>query len=72
MSDLVGNPEDRFSRVEAHMIFPLSLNMPLFFQNSLRELTVSPNKSVSRRCNYVDADHIKSTNTWGRVSQILR
>ena len=43
-----------------------------FFQNSLRELTVSPNKSVSRRCNYVDADHIKSTNTWGRVSQILR
>ena len=42
-----------------------------FFQNSLRELTVSPNKSVSR-CNYVDADHIKSTNTWGRVSQILK
>ena len=54
------------------LIYPLSLNMPLSSKNSLRELTVSPNKSVSRRCNYVDADHIKSTNTWGRVSQILR
>ena len=24
MSDLVGNPEDRFSRVAAHMLFPYS------------------------------------------------
>ena len=25
MSDLVGNPEDRFSRVEAHMVIPNTL-----------------------------------------------
>ena len=26
MSDLVGNPEDRFSRVEAHIVFILKVS----------------------------------------------
>ena len=30
MSDLVGNPEDRFSRVEAHIIFCLKENGTLY------------------------------------------
>ena len=39
MSDLVGNPEDRFSRVEAHMIkFDIQFNELIFLKVSFQSV----------------------------------
>ena len=41
MSDLVGNPEDRFSRVAAHFSFQTSIRIWLMYQPCLKTIKTS-------------------------------
>ena len=60
MSDLVGNPEDRFSRVAAHLMFPVPYfvgEVPLMIFFFFLSFGWSSEPNIGLLCMFVEALH---------------
>ena len=64
MSDLVGNPEDRFSRVAAHLIHVMRIRIIVFWISDLGPVVESiVSLTISLRHEFVKQISAKVTNT---------